>query len=106
MSAKTVLAFVLCLWAPSTRADALSSRTRRPVALCSSGNAQHLYVANQGCGSLSVINLARGRVESEHDLGRSLSDVAPYPAGGYLLAVDRGTDALLLLDPRDGSVRV
>ncbi len=80
-----------------------SSRFRRPVALVLSPDGTWLFSANRRSGSLSVVDPGSGRVVSERDLGRGLSDLAVLP-DGRLVAVDRDGDALLVLDSSGGSV--
>jgi YVTN family beta-propeller protein len=65
-----------------------------------------LLVANSRSGSLSVIDtIARG-VVAEHDIGRSLADVALLNGGRRLLVVDEASSELLLLEYRDRQVRL
>ena len=75
-----------------------ATRDRRPVALCLGRDDSRLFAANGRSGSLSVIDVAAGRVVAEHDIGRDLADITPLPDGRHLLAVDRAGDALLLVE--------
>ncbi|WP_435018595.1 cytochrome c peroxidase [Tundrisphaera sp. TA3] len=89
-----------------TAEEPAATRSRHPVALAFSPDGSRLFVANRDSGSLSVVDPAGARVVAEHDVGRSLADVAALPDGRHLLAVDRGADVLLLLEWRDESARV
>lgn len=89
-----------------TGGEGLASRVRRPVALAPSVDGKRLFVANARSGSVSVIDPAAARVVSEHDVGRSLADVAPLPDGRHLIALDRAADALIVLETSGDSVRV
>ena len=79
------------------------SRIRRPVALALSPDGRWLFTANRRSGSLSVVDIRAGRVASEHDLGRGLSDLAVLH-DGRLLAVDRDGDVLLIVKGVEGAI--
>jgi YVTN family beta-propeller protein len=81
-------------------------RVRRPVALAIVDAGKTLLAANARSGSLSVIDTATRRVVAEPDVGRGLADLAVLPDGRHLLAVDRESSELLLIDHRDRSPRV
>ena len=83
-----------------------AARSRHPVALAVSPDGARLFVANRDRGSLSIVDPERARVVSESDVGQSLADIAALADGRHLLAVDRGADALLLLEWRDQIARV
>ena len=84
----------------------LAQRQRHPVALVCADGGRTLLVANQKSGSLTVIDTAARRVIAEHDVGRSLVDLAILPDGRSLLVVDRPANQLVLIDYRDRSIRV
>jgi YVTN family beta-propeller protein len=86
--------------------DQPALRLRQPAALAVSPDGARVYVANGKGGSLSVVDPKAARVLSEHDVGQVLVDLALFPDGRRLLAVDQATDALLLIEARDGQVRV
>jgi YVTN family beta-propeller protein len=81
------------------------SRFRQPVALAISPDGAWLYAANRRSGSLSIIDAKSGRVVAEHDVSKSLADLAVLP-DGLLLAIDREGNALLALKVGGGSVEV
>ncbi len=94
--------------APAVGRDPVHStppRFRQPVALAIIDGGRTLIAANRRSGSLTVIDVATRQVVAEHDLGRGLADVVALP-GGHLLAVDRGSHELLLIECRDRSFRV
>ncbi len=93
---------------PGERASATGEREaprrsvpRRPVALALADDGKALFVANQGSGSISVIDTRSRRVVAEVPAGRKLSDLALTPDGGHLLAVDEGAGELVVYRRRD-----
>lgn len=104
-----VLIISLCSMAPGLHAgddaerNAIHERARlrHPVALVVDDEAHRAFVANRKSGSVSVVDLAVGRVLAEFDVAGQLADMAEVPGGRYLVAVDDGADELLLL-ARDG----
>ncbi len=72
-------------------------RERQPIALVFVDSGKSVVVANRRSGSLSIIDVATTRTVAEHDVGRSLTDLAALQEAG-LLAVDEGSNELLLLD--------
>ncbi len=83
------------------------SRLRRPVAAELSASGELLYVANRRSGSLSIVDLERGKTVDEIDLGKQLSHLATVPGEPpYMVATDEATHELLLLDVRDTEVSV
>jgi len=87
-------------------AGALGRRVRQPVALAVGSEGKVLLAANRKSGSLSVIDIATSKVVAEFDVGRGLADIALLEGGRYLLAVDEPSNEVLLIDERDGSMRV
>jgi YVTN family beta-propeller protein len=79
---------------------------RQPVALACAHDGRTLFAANRRSGSLTVIDTAARRVVAEHDVGRSLADLAILPEGRGLLAVDEAANELVLIDCRERSIRV
>jgi YVTN family beta-propeller protein len=109
--ALAVLPMLLCHQAgisgeSSAPASPMMQRPRQPVALASADSGRTLLVANRRSGSLSVIDATTRRVVAEHNLGRSLVDLAFLSDGRHLLAVDPLADQLLLTDYRDRSIQV
>jgi len=108
------LAALLMLLAPrggisgdtSGSACALERQVRQPVALACADGGKTVLVANRRSGTLSVIDAPSRRVVAEHEVGRSLADLAVLPDGRHLLAVDQAASELLLIDYRDRSIQV
>ena len=65
-----------------------------------------MLVANQRRGSVSVIDAATRKVVAEHEIGRSLADLAMLKGGRRLLAVDGTSNELLLIDYGSRTMRV
>ena len=91
---------------PPAPARLCKRRARQPVALAIGDNGKTLFVANHRSGSLSVIDTIARKVMAEYDVGRGLADLAAFPGGRYLLAIDQGASELLLIDDHDRSIRV
>ena len=66
---------------------------RRPVDLCLHGD--HLFTANSGSGSVSMLDPSLGKILAEFAVGKE--PVAIKSAGSSLLLVDSGTHQLLSL---------
>jgi YVTN family beta-propeller protein len=92
-----LLAFLLGSACLASGADAPPARHRQPVALAGSPDGGWIFAANRRSGTVSVVDLAAGRVAAESEVGRGLSDLAILPGGRHLLAVDREGDSLVLL---------
>lgn len=101
-----LLAFLLTSAAQAAEPTAVASRLRRPVALVLSDDESLLYVANQKSGSLSMVDAVRRELVKDLDLGKSLSDLVPVPAGNLLLATDESTHELIVLAPSGRELRV
>jgi YVTN family beta-propeller protein len=97
--------FVLFAAIPLPAAE-LARQLRRPVALAPSADGRWLYVANRDSGSLSVIDLAAGRVVAEHAIGKRLADVKCLPGSSRLLVADEAAHELVLLTARDEQIEV
>src|SRR5262245_14875676 len=69
---------------------------RRPVALALADGGQWLFVANQGSGSIAVIETGSRRVVAEVPVGRKLSDLAITPDGRHLLVTDEEAGELVV----------
>ena len=83
-----------------------AARVRQPVALWSADGGTTVLVANQRSGSVSVIDAATRKVVAEHEIGRSLADLAMLPGGRRLLAVDGTSNELLLIEYGSRTMRV
>jgi YVTN family beta-propeller protein len=82
----------------------LEAILRRPVALAL-GDGGRLFVANQRCGSISVINLQTGQTTHEVRIGGRLADLVATPDRGRLLAVDEDGAELIVLRGGDREPR-
>jgi YVTN family beta-propeller protein len=71
---------------------------RKPIALAQSGDGKWLFVANQGNGSVSVIDLQAKRLAVDYPVGNKLVDLAITADGARLLAIDEGTGELIVLE--------
>jgi mono/diheme cytochrome c family protein len=69
---------------------------RQPVALVVAEEGRRLFVANRCAGTVSTIDVERGRVIAETTVGRTLSDLADGGAG-LLLALDESAGELTVL---------
>jgi YVTN family beta-propeller protein len=94
---------VLCVGSfPAERARATGEEAprqpapRRPVALALADDGKWLFIANQGSGSIAVIDTGSQRVAAEVPVGRKLSDLVVTPDGGQLLAVDEEAGELVV----------
>jgi YVTN family beta-propeller protein len=84
----------------------LIRRLRQPVALVVVDGGKTVLAANQRSGSLSVVDATKRRVVAEHDLGKSLADLAVLPDGHGLLAIDQAANELMIIAYRDRLIRV
>jgi YVTN family beta-propeller protein len=80
------------------------SELRRPVALLLADEATRLLVANRDSGSISVIHADTHQIVQELRCGRRLSDMDA--AGPLVFATDEHAGELVVLDMRDGPLRV
>ncbi len=77
--------------------ESLRPALRRPVAMVRHN--ERLFIANRDTSSLSVVDLAQGRVLAEHKVGEELADLIAVRDDGLLLAVDRAAHRVLLVKP-------
>ncbi len=105
--APALLALLAALAGPARGDDGppLATRWREPVALALSSDGARMFAANARSGSLSVVDLAGGKVVAEVAVGRGLADLASLP-DGRLVAVDRAGDTLVVVAPRGEAVAV
>jgi DNA-binding beta-propeller fold protein YncE len=101
----SMLSLILATVLYATPDDAVP-RLRMPTAIGLTQDGARLFVANGRSGTLSIVDARNPRVVSEHALGQLLADVVPLSDGHRWLAVDQAGDALLLLEEREGLVRV
>jgi cytochrome c peroxidase len=78
---------------------------RRPVALVLVDEGKTLLVANRN-GTVSVLDIAAGRVAAEEKVGRRLADLTATPDGRWLLAADEEANELVVLERSDGAPKV
>lgn len=93
------LAILSCSCATTGRGElpAGSMRLRRPVALALVDSEKTLLVANRDSGSVSVVDLTRGQITGEHNVGTSLSDLKVGADGSAILVTDEASHELLVL---------
>ncbi len=84
----------------------LRPEVRQPVAIGFADAGKTILVANRRSGSVSIIDAKAGRVAAEHEVGRSLADLAVLKGDRRLLVVDDASNELLLLEYHDRAVRV
>lgn len=73
------------------------ARHRRPSALALLQGEQHVAIANERSGSLSIVDWRNGEVLGESDVGRSLVDVVRW-GESRLLALDGDAHQLVVLE--------
>jgi YVTN family beta-propeller protein len=98
------LPFHVALHPAAGAEDAGSARLRYPVALTLIDQGRLLVAANQRSGSLSVVDPVQGKLLSEWNVGRRLSDVTN--AGGWLLVTDEQTHELLVVSTQADQLSV
>jgi YVTN family beta-propeller protein len=79
------------------RAPEPRSGQRRPVALALADKGKWLFVANQQCGTISVIDTAALKIADEVTVGRKVSDLVVTPDGTNVVAVDEDAGELIVL---------
>lgn len=94
---------LLCGVAPAAE---LAAQLRRPAAAALSADEQHLYVANERSGTLSVIDTKDDKIVAEHAVGQRLVDLAALPQQKLWLALDAGAGQLLRLQLNGTAVQV
>lgn len=86
---------------PATASPDLQVVFRRPIALVVTN--EHVIVANQRSGTISVIDVAHSQIVGEVKVARQLSDLALLP-NNNLLASDESAGQLLLLNRSGNSI--
>ncbi|MBI5756968.1 MAG: hypothetical protein HZA46_00455 [Planctomycetales bacterium] len=79
---------------------------RRPVAAVWLNEGRTLCIANHRSGSLSLVDVAAGRVLGETTVGKRLADLAVLPNRRHLLAVDEATHELIIVSHDRGQLHV
>src|SRR5262245_44089435 len=74
-----------------------TARLRRPVAAALLADGQTLCVANQRSGTISLVDLPKGRSRDEIAVGRHPTDLAVTPDRGQVLVVDDDQHELVAL---------
>lgn len=82
------------------------ARLRHPVAAVPLADGRTLAVANRRSGTISLVDLAAGRVRDEIAVGDGLADLAALPDRRHLLAVDAEAYALIVLADGGGQLNV
>jgi YVTN family beta-propeller protein len=75
------------------------ARLRRPIVVVPANGGRRLFVANRRAGSVSVLDVERGRVSAEVVIGQQLADLADA-GDSLLLAVEEAAGELIVLDRR------
>jgi YVTN family beta-propeller protein len=88
------------------RPAAREPRLRRPIAAGFIDDGAVLCVANQRSGSVSLVDVAAGRVLAEIPVGERLADLALLPDRKHVLAVDAEKHELIALDWERGTLRL
>jgi DNA-binding beta-propeller fold protein YncE len=83
-----------------------TARLRRPIAAAYLHDGTTLCVANQRSGTVSLVDVPRGRVVNETAIGKHLNDLAVLPDGKTVLVVDDERHELIALNIENQSVRV
>jgi YVTN family beta-propeller protein len=78
---------------------------RQPLALVAADEGQRLFVANRCAGTVSVIDVERGRVLAEIAVGKRLADLADA-GDGQLLTIDESAGELAVLKRNKDSLAV
>jgi DNA-binding beta-propeller fold protein YncE len=86
---------------PATNDEQTTPRLRRPVALALADNDKFLFVANRAAGSVTTIDVTKGRVVAETPVCHKLADMCLTSDEKQLLVVDEDKGELLML-ARDG----
>lgn len=89
------------------RADQNAAQpSRRPIAIVALNDDRHLLVANQGSGSISVVDLETNAVVHEATIGRSLSDLILMNDPQYVLATDEENHELIAIHATPKELKV
>jgi DNA-binding beta-propeller fold protein YncE len=79
---------------------------RHPVAAVWLDEGRTLCIANHRSGSLSLVDVAAGKVVSETTVGKRLADLAVLPDRRHVLAVDDAKHELIILSHDRGQLHV
>ncbi|HEY1381664.1 MAG TPA: hypothetical protein VGF55_33005, partial [Gemmataceae bacterium] len=83
-----------------------AARLRQPVAAVLLADGRTLAVANRRSGTVSLVDLAAGRVRDEIAVGDGLADLIVLPDRRHLLAIDAEAHALVVLADDRGQLKV
>ncbi|MGW0782154.1 YncE family protein [Streptomyces sp. NPDC002913] len=75
-----------------------------PLSIALSADGRTAYTADQGSGTLSVVDLRAGTVAKTVPTGEGAKSVASDPCSGQVLVVNRLAGSVSVVDPRAGSV--
>jgi YVTN family beta-propeller protein len=87
---------------PKTRRVALRIPTARETShmVAASPDAKRAYVANIGSGSVTVVDLAQGKVVKDIPTGEGAEGIAITPDGREVWVTNRGADTVSVLDTK------
>ena len=77
---------------------------REPSSICLSADGRHLFVANKGTGSVTIVVNRTFQVIDEISIGRSLTQIKPIHGTEYFLAVDHTAHKMHQLHWEDGKL--
>jgi cytochrome c peroxidase len=96
---------VLGRGADTQKDEQATSRLRRPIALALVDGGKRLLVANQGSGTIAIIDTEGQRSASETRVGRRLSSLSLSAIGDLLAVTDEEAGELVLHSRRGGELR-
>ncbi|MET9592983.1 YncE family protein [Streptomyces sp. NPDC006516] len=89
---------------PGSSAPRLIPTGTGPLSISLSRDGRTAYTADQGSGTLSVVDLKSGTVARSVPTGEGAKSVATEPCSGNVLVVNRLANSVSVVDPRVGSV--
>ncbi|MFF4165901.1 YncE family protein [Streptomyces sp. NPDC001741] len=90
--------------APGSSAPRLIPTGTGPLSISLSRDGRTAYTADQGSGTLSVVDLRSGTVARSVPTGEGAKSAATEPCSGNVLVVNRLTNSVSVVDPRAGGV--
>ncbi|MFF5896746.1 YncE family protein [Streptomyces argenteolus] len=90
--------------APGSSAPRLLPTGTGPLSISLSRDGRTAYTADQGSGTLSVVDLRSGTLRRSVPTGAGAKSVATEPCSGNVLVVNRLAAGVSVVDPRAGSV--
>lgn len=89
---------------PGSSAPRIIPTGTGPLSISLSRDGRTAYTADQGSGTLSVVDLRSGKVARSVPTGDGAKSVATEPCSGNVLVVNRLANSVSVVDPRVGSV--